>query len=88
MSSPIGPRPFVTVDGNEAAAYVAHKLSEVIAIYPTPRRRPWASSPISGAPSTGHGDLQRLRALDEELQHSSRGLHGLHVLTWPCQRLL
>jgi pyruvate-ferredoxin/flavodoxin oxidoreductase len=27
-------RPIVTVDGNEAAAYVAHKLSEVIAIYP------------------------------------------------------
>ena len=27
-------RPFVTVDGNEAAAYVAHQLSEVIAIYP------------------------------------------------------
>jgi pyruvate-ferredoxin/flavodoxin oxidoreductase len=27
-------RHFVTVDGNEAAAYVAHKLSEVIAIYP------------------------------------------------------
>jgi pyruvate-ferredoxin/flavodoxin oxidoreductase len=27
-------RTFVTVDGNEAAAYVAHKLSEVIAIYP------------------------------------------------------
>ena len=27
-------RPFVTLDGNEAAAYVAHKLSEVIAIYP------------------------------------------------------
>jgi pyruvate-ferredoxin/flavodoxin oxidoreductase len=26
--------PFVTVDGNEACAYVAHKLSEVIAIYP------------------------------------------------------
>src|SRR6185436_18098939 len=24
----------VTVDGNEAAAYVAHKLNEVIAIYP------------------------------------------------------
>jgi hypothetical protein len=32
--------------------------------------------------------MQRLRALDEELQRSSRGLHGLHVLTWPCQRLL
>src|SRR4029079_15976553 len=28
------PRSFVTLDGNEAAAFVAHKLSEVIAIYP------------------------------------------------------
>src|SRR3989475_4272348 len=27
-------RRFVTLDGNEAAAYVAHNLSEVIAIYP------------------------------------------------------
>jgi pyruvate-ferredoxin/flavodoxin oxidoreductase len=27
-------RPKVTIDGNEAAAYVAHRLSEVIAIYP------------------------------------------------------
>jgi pyruvate-ferredoxin/flavodoxin oxidoreductase len=27
-------RPIVTVDGNEAASHVAHKLSEVIAIYP------------------------------------------------------
>ncbi|HVQ29390.1 MAG TPA: hypothetical protein VMV21_07425, partial [Vicinamibacteria bacterium] len=27
-------RPVVTVDGNEAAASVAHRLSEVIAIYP------------------------------------------------------
>ena len=27
-------RPIVTVDGNESAAFVAHKLSEVIAIYP------------------------------------------------------
>ncbi|MBX7151430.1 pyruvate:ferredoxin (flavodoxin) oxidoreductase [bacterium] len=27
-------RPMVTIDGNEAAAYVAHKVSEVIAIYP------------------------------------------------------
>jgi pyruvate-ferredoxin/flavodoxin oxidoreductase len=28
------PREKVTIDGNEAAAYVAHKLNEVIAIYP------------------------------------------------------
>jgi len=27
-------RRFVTIDGNEAAAYIAHKLNEVIAIYP------------------------------------------------------
>ena len=27
-------RPMVTIDGNEATSYVAHKLSEVIAIYP------------------------------------------------------
>src|SRR5512141_1449468 len=28
------PRAKVTIDGNEAAAYVAHKINEVIAIYP------------------------------------------------------
>jgi pyruvate-ferredoxin/flavodoxin oxidoreductase len=28
------PRPFVTIDGNEAAGYVAHRTNEVIAIYP------------------------------------------------------
>ena len=27
-------RSYVTIDGNEAAAYVAHKTNEVIAIYP------------------------------------------------------
>ncbi len=27
-------RPQVTIDGNEAAAYVAHRVNEVIAIYP------------------------------------------------------
>lgn len=27
-------RPWITVDGNEAVALVAHKLNEVIAIYP------------------------------------------------------
>ena len=34
MSSTTANRPKVLVDGNEAAAYVAHKVSEVIAIYP------------------------------------------------------
>jgi pyruvate-ferredoxin/flavodoxin oxidoreductase len=33
-SSTTTTRPTVTIDGNEAAAYVAHQLNEVIAIYP------------------------------------------------------
>jgi len=28
------PRPVVTIDGNEAASYIAHQVSEVISIYP------------------------------------------------------
>ncbi|MGZ5318168.1 MAG: pyruvate:ferredoxin (flavodoxin) oxidoreductase, partial [Actinomycetota bacterium] len=32
--SPVSTRPLITVDGNEAVAAVAHRLSEVIAIYP------------------------------------------------------
>ena len=34
MKAKMMKRKMVTIDGNEAAAYVAHKLSEVIAIYP------------------------------------------------------
>ena len=34
MSDAKNGRVKVTIDGNEAAAYVAHKLNEVIAIYP------------------------------------------------------
>jgi len=34
LSSTTANRPKVLIDGNEAAAYVAHKVSEVIAIYP------------------------------------------------------
>ncbi|MEP7356172.1 MAG: pyruvate:ferredoxin (flavodoxin) oxidoreductase, partial [Anaerolineales bacterium] len=37
-------RRIVTIDGNEAAAYIAHKLNEVIAIYPI-------------TPSSGMGEL-------------------------------
>ena len=51
---------------------------------------PGATGEIFTAIETDQAEalMQRLRALDEELQRSSRGLHGLHVLTWPCQRLL
>lgn len=34
MKDKIAPGKIITVDGNEAAAYVAHKVNEVIAIYP------------------------------------------------------
>src|SRR5262249_51313429 len=34
LSTAPATRPRVTIDGNEAAAYVAHKINEVIAIYP------------------------------------------------------
>ncbi|HJT89048.1 MAG TPA: hypothetical protein VJ732_14360, partial [Bryobacteraceae bacterium] len=34
MTGPAAMRPNVTIDGNEAAAYVAHQINEVIAIYP------------------------------------------------------
>ena len=40
------------------------------------------------APSEGEVLMQRLRTLNDELQRTSHGLHGLHVLNWPCQRLL
>src|SRR5919107_4265312 len=34
LSSASTTRPKVTIDGNEAAAYVAHQINEIIAIYP------------------------------------------------------
>src|SRR5947207_11221623 len=34
MKNNASKRVSVTIDGNEAAAYVAHRLSEVVAIYP------------------------------------------------------
>ena len=34
MTNSTTTRPKVTIDGNEAAAYVAHQTNEVIAIYP------------------------------------------------------
>ena len=34
----------ITIDGNEAAASVAFRINEVIAIYPITPSSPWASS--------------------------------------------
>src|SRR3984893_17322985 len=52
MSDEKQQRHFVTLDGNEAAAYVAHKLSGVIAIYPiTPS---WTMGELADQWSTEH----------------------------------
>jgi pyruvate-ferredoxin/flavodoxin oxidoreductase len=40
----VGDRAYVTLDGNEAAAYVAHLVSEVIAIYPITPASPMGES--------------------------------------------
>ena len=41
-------RQYVTVDGNEAAASIAHRLSEVIAIYPITPASPMGNWPTPG----------------------------------------
>ena len=49
-------RPKVTIDGNEAAAYVAHKINEVIAIYPI-------------TPSSTMGEWSDQWSAEEQAQH-------------------
>ncbi len=71
-------RPWIVVDGNEAAARVAHKLSEVIAIYPiTP------SSPMGEFADawTAAGEPNLWGAVPEVIEMQSEGgaagaLHG------------
>ena len=41
-------RQMITIDANEAVAYVAYRLNEVIAIYPITPSLQWASSPMRG----------------------------------------
>ena len=52
--TPPSARRIVTMDGNEAAASVAHRLSEVIAIYPI-------------TPSSTMGELAKRHALHQQL---------------------
>ena len=59
---PVEKRRFVTIDGNEATANIAHLCNEVMAIYPI-------------TPSVGHGrDARRLggRRPEEHLRHRAR----------------
>ena len=56
-------RQFVTVDGNEAAAYVAHQTNEVIAIYPI-------------TPASPMGELADAWSAAGQTEHLRRGPHG------------
>ncbi len=75
---PVSVRPHVTVDGNEAVAAVAHRLSEVIAIYPiTP------SSPMGEVADawSAPGGTNLWGAVPEVIEMQSEGgaagaLHG------------
>jgi hypothetical protein len=51
---------------------------------------PGATGEIFTAVGSEQGQvlMQSLQALDRELERDSRGLYGLHVLSWPCQMLL
>ncbi|HLE38775.1 MAG TPA: pyruvate:ferredoxin (flavodoxin) oxidoreductase [Acidimicrobiia bacterium] len=71
-------RPVVTVDGNEAAAHVAHRLSEVVAIYPITPASPmgeladaWSST---GKPNVW-GDVPTVIAMQSEAGAAGT-LHG------------
>jgi pyruvate-ferredoxin/flavodoxin oxidoreductase len=71
-SSPRG-----AVDGNEAAAYVAHRTNEVIAIYPITPSSAWASCRTSGhrpRPEEHLGHVPRRR--DAERGRRRGAVHG------------
>lgn len=46
-------RRMVTIDGNEAAAYVVYHTNDVIAIYPMTPASPMANGLMSGPPMAG-----------------------------------
>ncbi len=70
-------RPYITIDGNEAAAYVAYKTNEVIAIYPiTP------SSPMGELAdewnAKGERNLWGTRPLVQEMQSEGGAAGTVH----------
>ena len=70
-------RPRVTIDGNEAAAYVAHKINEVIAIYPITPSSPMGewSDPWS---SEGKPNIWGTVPLVIEMQSEAGAAGALH----------
>src|SRR5579884_2505923 len=71
-------RPKVTIDGNEAAAYVAHKINEVIAIYPITPSSPmgeWADQWSSERRPNVWGTVPSVIEMQSEAG-ASGALHG------------
>ena len=71
-------RSMVTIDGNEAAAYVAHKVNEVIAIYPITPSSPmgeWADQWSSQANSNLWGAVPTVIEMQSE-GGAAGALHG------------
>ena len=68
----------VTIDGNEAAAYVAHKINEVIAIYPITPSSPmgeWSDQWSSEAKPNIWGTVPLVVEMQSE-GGASGALHG------------
>ncbi len=71
-------RPKVTIDGNEAAAYVAHKINEVIAIYPITPSSPmgeWSDQWSSENKPNIWGTIPQVIEMQSEAG-ASGALHG------------
>jgi len=68
----------VTIDGNEAAAYVAHKVSEVIAIYPITPSSPmgeWADAWSAAGQTNIWGTIPSVMEMQSE-GGASGAIHG------------
>ncbi|MDZ7725785.1 MAG: pyruvate:ferredoxin (flavodoxin) oxidoreductase [candidate division KSB1 bacterium] len=71
-------RQMVTIDGNEAAAYVAHKLNEVIAIYPITPSSPmgeWADAYSAAGQKNIWGTIPQVTEMQSE-GGASGAVHG------------
>src|SRR5262245_65389478 len=70
-------REFVMIDGNEAAAHVAYRLSEVIAIYPITPSSPMGESADAWA-SAGKPNLWGTVPSVVEMQHEGGAAGAIH----------
>ena len=70
-------RPWVTIDGNEAVAAVAHKLSEVIAIYPITPSTPMGELADAWS-AAGRANIWGTTPLVAEMQSEGGAAGAIH----------